>query len=220
VRKILRVFLIALLIVNIVDAPVWARSSRPLGVVVEAQRSRLGSTAAERGATVFAGDALATDAAGSLRLLAGGAQLYLLPESATTLSEIDAKLGLTLHRGAVLFSSSGRETVEVRALEAAIRSRADESAHGRVAIVSPNELEIASYRGTLDVTLGNETRTVTEGSAYRVILEPEPQGPRGAGAGAPRSGGVSARGMWIIVGAVAVATAIVIWRATISPDHP
>jgi hypothetical protein len=213
--RLLKALLIALLIVTLTEAPVWAAPSRPLGVVVEAQHSRLGSSDAERGATVFAGDVIATESAGKLRLLAGGAQLYLLPNSATTLSEMNTGVGIALHQGAVLFSSSGREMVEVRALQAAIRSRAGETAHGKVAIVAPNELEIASYRGALDLTLGEETHAIAEGSAYRVLLEPEPLGPQGA----PRKGGVS-RGILLVILAIAVGTGIAIWRATISPTDP
>jgi len=216
-RTLLRGFLIALLIVALTEAPLGAGVSRPLGVVVEAQRSWLGSSTAEGGATVFGGETLATDSAGSLRVRAGAAQLYLLPESAATLREAAAGVGVSLQHGTLVFSSSVRDTIEVHASQLVIRPRAGEPAYGKVTLNGLKELEIASYRGVLEVSLGNETRSVAANSAYRVVLEPEPQGPKGSGV--PQKAG-HAGWVWFAIGAIAVGTAIALWRATISPDHP
>jgi len=214
-RIVLRSSWIALLIVTLIEAPVWAGPSRPLGVIVEAQGSWLGTGSAESGATVFGGENLATESGGTLRVRAGATQFYLPADSSAALREVPGGVGIALQRGAVIFSSSGQEAFELRASEAILRARPGDSIYGRVSMASPRELEIASYRGTLEVTLGGETRLVAANSAYRVVLEPEPRG-----SGASRTTGRTGPWMWFAVTAVAVGTAIAIWRATISPDRP
>jgi len=84
--------------------------------------------------------------------------------------------------------------------------------YGRVTVVGPNELEIATYRGEMDVAVGDETHVVSENSAYRVLLEPSAQGQSPSKAG-------RARFIWIVLVGVAVGTGIGIWRALISPSR-
>ncbi len=83
--------------------------------------------------------------------------------------------------------------------------------NGRVTVVGPNELEIASYRGEMDVAVGDKTHVVSENSAYRVLLEPSAQGQ-------PPSKAGRARFTWIVLVGVPVGTGIGIWRAMISPS--
>jgi hypothetical protein len=211
-RALLRGCLISLLVVTLVEAPVSAAPSNPLGVVMQAQHARLGTSEAAQGATVFNGDNLATELTGNLYVHARGTQIYLLANTSVSLSEIPGGISAALQRGTFAFSSSGNEAVQVRASQALIQSRAGRPVYGRVTVVGPNELEIASYRGEMDVAVGDETHVVSENSAYRVLLEPSAQGQ-------PPSKAGRARFIWIVLIGIAVGTGIGIWRALISPSR-
>ncbi len=85
-------------------------------------------------------------------------------------------------------------------------------------MISPTELVLTSNRGTLEVTMGDEVKTVEAGSSYRLEVETEDPAP----AGNPQSPHATARNrfLWIAIPAVAAVTGIVIWRALVSPTTP
>jgi len=211
-HALLRGCLISLLVVALVEAPVSAAPASPMGVVMQAQRARLGTSEAVQGATVFNGDNLATELIGNLCVHVRGAQIYLLANTSVSLGEIPGGISAALQRGTFTFSSSGNEAVQVRASRALIQSRAGRPVYGSVTVVGPNELEIATYCGEMDVAVGDETHVVSENSAYRVLLEPSAQGQSPSKAG-------RARFIWIVLVGVAVGTGIGIWRALISPSR-
>jgi hypothetical protein len=183
-----------------------------MGVVMQAQRARLGTSETVQGATVFNGDNLATELTGDLCVHVRGTQIYLLANTSVSLSEIPGGISAALQRGTFAFSSSGIEGVQVRTSQALIHSRAGRPVYWRVTVVGPNELEIASYRGEMDVAVGDETHVVSENSAYRVLLEPSAQGQ-------PPSKAGRARFIWIVLIGISVGTGIGIWRALISPTR-
>jgi hypothetical protein len=63
------------------------RSAKPdaLGIIVQADHASLGSQAASEGTTIYDGDRLSTDAAGSMRFMVGEAIVYLPDQSCVTL---------------------------------------------------------------------------------------------------------------------------------------
>ena len=212
---LLRTFLVAILIVALAGAQVLAAPSQSLGVVMQAQGARLGGVEAVVGATVFSGDNLSTQEKGNINLRAGRAQLYLPASTSTGVDTIPSGIRATLRQGALFFGSGDSGVVEVRASEALIRSRNGQPAFAKVTLLGPNELEIASYRGTVDVTVGDETRAVTERTAYRVLTETEQA--QGGAAPAGRRGKFIA----ILFFAGATIAAILIARHfVVSPDSP
>src|SRR6266849_7528556 len=174
-HALLRGCLIGLLVVTLVEAPVSAAPASPLGVVMQAQRARLGTSEAAQGATVFNGDNLATELTGNLCVHVRGTQIYLLANTSVSLGEIPGGISAALQRGTFAFSSSGNESVQVRASQALIQSRAGRPVYGRVTVVGPNELEIASYRGEMDLAFGDETHVVSENSALPTACSSNPQ---------------------------------------------
>jgi hypothetical protein len=85
-------------------------------------------------------------------------------------------------------------------------------------MISTTELVLTSTRGTLEVTMGDEVKTVEAGSSYRLEVEtadpdpnPNPQAPHPTARN---------RFLWIAVPAIAAVTGIVIWRALVSPSAP
>lgn len=213
---LLRTFLIGFLIVNLTIAPVVAAPSRALGVVIQAERARLGPVPAIKGSTIFSGDTLATDAAGNVRVRLGGAQLYLTANSMAVVLEMPVGVRAELRSGTVVLSSPGQEAIELRASEARIRPRSPLPTLAQVTLVGPYELLLTCQRGELEVTIGDEIHTVAEGTSYRVFIEPEVPNPQGG----PPVRAARSRFLLITLIAIGVGTGIGIWRALLSPSDP
>jgi hypothetical protein len=117
------------------------------------------------------------------------------------------------------------------ACAAAIRAQADAPTIGQVSYIGPKELLVRATRGSLVITVDNDTQLVPEGSSYRVLLDqPEEmaQGPEGAGSGkegapgsghSPRKAGRS-RFMYVAGGLTGVATYLAISEALESAQRP
>jgi hypothetical protein len=215
VRNLLRGFLVAALIFSLVEAPVSAAPSAALGVVMQADRASVRSAPASNGATLFDGDRLSTQTDGNLRLRVGSAQLFLLADSAAALHRTAEATSAALERGTIVLATNGPEAIEVQASEARIRPKNGNASLCQVTLVSPQELLLTSQRGDLEVTIGEETRTVSEATSYRVLIE----SPAEPAQGRPRH---AARSRFLIVAliAIGVGTGIGIWRALVSPDKP
>lgn len=172
-RELARIYLIAILIVALTGLPAAGTPSKPLGLVIQAQAAQLGSTAAASGSNVYAGDSLATDIGGSLRMRIGAAQLYLLSDSGATLGETSTGASATLLHGTAGFSSPSGAGIELRTDLGTIRAKTAQPTHARVTVVGPNELLIASYRGSLEIDADGETFTAAEGNTYRLVADPQ-----------------------------------------------
>jgi hypothetical protein len=216
VRNLLQSCLVAILIVSIVEAPVFASPSSVLGVILEAQHARVGGGAAVDGATVFDGDTLTTFSAGAMRVRLGSAQLYLPADSAAALHRTPDAVSAALQRGTVIFSSTTAGAIEVRASEARIRPRTSQPTLAQVTLVGPNEFLLTCQRGLLEVLVGDEVHAVPEATSFRVLIEPQEPNPQG---GPPHRAGRS-RFLLILLIGIGVGTGIGVWRALVSPDKP
>jgi len=216
VRSPLRCCLIAILIVSLVEAPVFASPSPVLGVILEAERAQVGGDAAFDGATIFDGDTLTTFSAGAMRVRLGSTQLYLPADSAAALRRTPSAVSAALQRGTVVFSSAAAGAIEVRASEARIRPRTSQPTLARVTLVGPNEFLLTCQRGLLEVLVGDEVHTVPEATSYRVVIEPQEPNPQG---GPPLRPGRSHFLLILLIG-IGVGTGIGVWRALVSPDKP
>lgn len=211
----LRAVAIALLVASLAAGPAWA-APRTVGSIAFAEHAQLGVAPAHEGATVFAGDHLATDANGSLRLRFGSAQIYLLGGSAASVEESAGGVTASLVQGTVGFASAGN-ALAVRASGVLIRATTAHPTHGQVQRLSANEYLVSSSRGTLEAVVDNEVQLIPEGTTYRMIIQDGPQGPAGPGAKAARR----ARLIWILVGA-GIAGAVVAFTIlrNLSPARP
>jgi hypothetical protein len=173
--------------VAVVVAPVSA-APRVVGVVLHADKARIGSGEALSGATVFSGDTLTTGVEGTLRIRLASAQLFLQPGSDVALGEVQGWQVAQLRRGGVGFSTTGDDRVVVRTGDVQIYSATAQPTLAEVKLVNANELVVSNVRGPLEVMVGSEVRAVPEPGVYRLLLDPEPQATQGAGrgrAGAP-----------------------------------
>ncbi len=182
-----RHFVAVLLIALLVSPGGWGAAQKPLGVILQAQNATLRASDGIAGTTVFVGDTLTTGHDGKALVRVGVAQIELMPDSVVTFEELETVAGGTLVQGTVGFASPDSGTVAVRAAGIVIRPQAQRATQGRVTLAGPLELLVTSYRGPLELTLGNESLVVPEGTTYRVVQgDSKGPGPVGAGAEAAR----------------------------------
>jgi hypothetical protein len=181
VRLIARSCLIAFLICGLLDIPAFAANDKSLGMIIESSTATLGTTTATIGTTVYAGDSLATDSGGILRLKVGtSGQIYLLSSSSATLGGNSDGTWATVRRGTVGFSTSAADRLELVVPEGILRAANGQPAFGQVTITAPNEVVISAYRGALVLDNVGDLHTIGAGTSFRVTMPlaeaQEPQG--------------------------------------------
>ena len=209
--SIIRAFVATFASLALLISPLWATPSAVLGTVVFVNRARVGSANASLGATVFSGDSLSTDDVGSVQIRAGAARLLLAGSSIATLSEDEASPAATLRAGTATFSTANSKAFVLHVASAIIRPNTDRPTIGKVKVLSPKELIVQATRGSLEIAVEDDVREVPEGTAYRVVLDPnaDPQGPAGAGTkrtGKPPLVAAKSRFIWYAVAVVGVVT--------------
>ncbi|GAC1666688.1 MAG: hypothetical protein NVS9B4_22450 [Candidatus Acidiferrum sp.] len=230
-RGVIAVFLSAILW----STPVWGAPPNPLGTVISADRARLGNTSVTSGTTVFGGDTLITEQAGKVQIRAGAARLALSPSSTATLGSEQGVPTATLTAGTAVFSSASANSFALRVATAVIRPLNAQPAVGQVSVIGPKELVVRSNRGSLTITVMDDIRVISEGEAYRVVLDPSEsamaaaaQGARGAGTNdfsgtvsnrSPKRAGKS-RFIWFAIGISAFVTFWAIHEALESGERP
>jgi hypothetical protein len=222
VRTLLKTSLVIILGAAMVGAPVMAApanpASAPLGVVLQADRAQLGADRTSGGATIYDGDRLQTEAEGTLRATVGGPQLYLRNSSSAQVHVLRNGFSADLTAGTVVVSSTEGQTFQLLADGAVIRPVGTQPVVAQVTRISANELRLTSNRGALEVTMGDEVKTVEAGASYRmeVAADTSDPGPQGNG---PYH---TARNhfIWIAIIGVSAAAGIGVWRALVSPSAP
>jgi hypothetical protein len=220
-----RVFVAALLSLALLISPLWATPSAAFGTIVFVNRARVGNANASVGATVFSGDRLSTDDVGSVQVRAGAARLLLASASTATLSQDGASPAATLTAGTATFSTASSKAFALHVASAVIRPNTEQPTIGKVTVLNPKELVVKSVRGSLQIAVEDDVREISEGEAYRVVLDPnaDPQGPRGAGTkgmGGPPIKAAKSRFIWYAVAITAGVTFFVLREALESDDKP
>jgi hypothetical protein len=205
---IFAVIAVTVLAVSAVAAPAPVAS---MGVVVQSNNASLNNSPVADRATIFSGDTLATETTGALRARFGSSQIYLFPNSNVAVSQTANGFSADLTAGSVLLSSAAGESFQVLANGAIVQSKSNQPSMAQVSWVSPTELMLTSRRGDLQVTMGDETQTVNEGSSYRMMIAPAGQPAASAG---QASGGSGASKFYLVaIVIVAAGTGVALWRA-------
>jgi hypothetical protein len=191
-----------------------ASANAPMGVVVSSQRALLGGSYIVDGTSLFDGDTLSTQENGSLRIRIGATILAIGQNSILTLRRDQQVIRAVLIAGTAQFSISAGSQVVIDALGANISARKD-SASGVIAVVNANEFQIGSTRGSLNVDVDGDVRTVAEGMNYDVTLNvsDDPAIP-------VMNGKKWKIASWTLITVIAGLTALAVQRATLSPSHP
>jgi hypothetical protein len=177
VYRLLRSFVGGLLVAVLAQAPAVmaappAASVPALGVVTQAQRANVGNGSATTGSTIFDGDQLQTDKDGTLRVRIGTSQAYLFNQGAAVLHQSADGFSANLTRGGLVLSSGQGQTFHLVSNGATIQPSTGQPTVAQVTWVGPKELLVMSRKGALQVSMGNETQTVADGSSYRMVIDP------------------------------------------------
>lgn len=177
-RALARSFLVAVLIATLVESPVLAAPApavaAPLGVILQSQRARVGGDEAVRGTTIFDGDRLDTDDSGLLQVRFGLSQAYFMGKSAAIVHQSAPGFATDLTSGTVVLSSAPGDKFRVVSDGATIQPSTPQATVAQVTWVSARELILSSRKGALEISMGDEVKTVSEGASYRVLISPEP----------------------------------------------
>jgi len=220
VRSVCRIGLLALVSFTLIGMPVSAATpanpaSVPLGVILQADNPRVGADITAGGATIYDGDRLQTGD-GTLRARLGGPQMYLRANTVAQVHGLPNGFSADLGAGTVVISSTERQTFQLLADGVTIRPAGPQETIVQITRVSANELLLTSTRGPLEVSLGDESRTIEAGSSYRVEVLPEEPSP--SAQGVPQPTGHRHRLLfYIVLTAIPVTTGILLWRALLSP---
>lgn len=229
----LRILCAAAALLMLASSPLCAATPpnvTPLGTVIAAERAHVGGASADVGTTVYGGDRISTELQGSVQLRAGAARLLLLSSSDAIVNNNTGAPSAQLLSGTATFSTANAHAFTLFVSTAAIRPQTDGPTIAQVTYLNAKELLVASRRGPLTVTVGDDTQVVPEGSSFRVVLDPPEaaaQEPEGAGTKhdkenehrGPRVAGRS-RFLLMAVTVTGVVTALAAAEAFESPARP
>lgn len=231
-RGTLHVSLSILLSISLLPLPTLGNSGLGSGTVVSADRAHLGTAAASAGTTVFAGDRFNTEQAGSMQIRAGAARLVLTGSSRLVWGAEGGSPNATLLGGTAAFSTAGVKAFVLHAGTATFRPKGDEPTVANVTLLNPKELIVRCSRGAVLIAVEDDVRVITEGTAYRVVLDPEAAAGRLGGAPAPAAPARPQWGqgpplktgksnfIWYAIAFTAVITGVAVYWALESPDRP
>lgn len=219
-HKIWGAFLIAILGVMMLESPVMAAPpgtpSAPLGTVLAADNVHAGVDAIYSGATIYDGDRLVTQDIGTMRVRLGTGQMFLHQNTSALVHAIPNGFSADLDAGIVSISSAEGQTFQLLADGATIRPASTHPTSAQIAKISPTEVILTPTRGALQITMGDEVKTVEAGGSYKMEVETEDPGQK------RQVPVAAARNHFIIIAiaALGVATGLIIWRALVSPSSP
>jgi len=153
-------------------APALA-ASKPLGMVLRAEKARVTSAPAQTGTNVYIGDSASTEKNGALLLQLGNAQVQMGSESQARFDSSEGRVTASLTQGTLSFSVEGEEAMLVYAAGAWIRAQGTGRTSGEITVVSAKEILVTSRGGALEVIGDNETTLVPQNQTARVSLEPQ-----------------------------------------------
>jgi hypothetical protein len=203
--------LATMLVFLLVGIPLLGQTA-PLGVVTQSSGGHLNSAAATVGATIYNGDFLNTEAAGTLGVRAGSVQIVLSDDSAILMNYDGSTLSPVLQRGTVNFRVETGGALRLSAADVQVRPQSSELTVGQMSLESC-AVVVTSRTQPLEVTAGKETKIVQEGQSYRVSFE--------GGCGKKRSPLSAAQSRFLLI--PIIAGGIVFWwihKSLESPDRP
>ena len=226
-RRLFRSFVGGILVAVLAQAPALTAAPRAaaaatapaLGVVLQASRANIGNGAAVVGSSVFDGDLLQTEKEGQLRVRFGSSQAALVAGGAAVVHQSADGFAADLTRGEAILSSGQGQTFSLVADGATIEPSTSAPTVAQVTWVGPKELLVASRKGVLRVSMGDETKTVADGASYRMLIDPAAAAPSGA---APPQGTQSSgknKFILIVIGAAVAAVAVGVILAVESPSN-
>lgn len=168
--------------------------------------------------TVFDGDHLATSGDRSMkRIRLRDAEVTLRADSAVDLRALSDAFAVNLTSGAVKVSAAQNRRFQLSAFGILIQTASESPISVEVTLISSTELKLVLEKGRLQLSMGEETRTVEPGHSYVVnLLTKEPSD---SSKSRPQNAGNS---HFIIkmIALISIGTGFAIWRSLVSPSTP
>jgi len=227
VRRLLRSVICGMLVAVLAQSPALmaappAASSAPaMGVILQAELANIDNGTATVGSTVFDGDLLQAERDGLLRVRFGSSQAAIIADGAVVVHQSADGFTANLTRGEVVLSSGQGQKFSLLADGATIQPNTSGPTVAQVTWVSPKELRVMSRKGTLQVSLGDETKTVAEGASYRMVIDPAAAAASNPGP-SPQNAQTAGSNtfLFILLGVAAAAVAVGVILAVESPSAP
>jgi hypothetical protein len=221
VRTVYQAALVAILSITMSGIPMASAAatppSAPLGMVLQANRNNGDIDVSAQGETIYDGETLTTDGSKTLRVQLSGPQMFMRSNSIAEVHKLANGFSANLASGSVVVTTSEGQTFQMMADGATIQPVGTAPVTAQITMLTPKELQLTSTRGTLEVTMGNEVKTIEAGNSYRLEVEPaDPADPADPQRG-PAAGGSNHFALYLIV-AVSAATAVGVWRVLVSPS--
>jgi hypothetical protein len=213
-----------------------------LGLVAKSVSGHIGDAASPEGATVYSGDYLYTEDAGSMLIRVGPLSLELQGSSAVHIYRAPYGAIVELNRGTVVYTTPGtRENIVIVASDVRVTPVLALADLGRVSMDNPCEITVYSQRGQVNVQVGSESHLIEEAKAYRVhavseisyreYVSPDandyhhyhdhrPCAPVEMAKGKPPLFPAQNHFLYLTTGVTAIATVWAIHEALESPDRP
>jgi FecR protein len=142
------------------------------GVVVDAKDAQVGESSLTRGASLFTGDVVSTKSNGHAQLRVRQSRFELIGESSGAFFPGLNGAVAELRQGTLIAAlNSPSETFEIFASDARIVPRSERPILAQITMKSSCNLRIKVQHGSLDATVGKETKTLEEGHSYDVTTE-------------------------------------------------
>jgi hypothetical protein len=152
--------------------PLYPAQAPATGVVVDADRARIGSGPVTAGASVYAGDVISTESDGHAQVRIGKTQFQLQGDTQVALfSGVNGAVAELRHGTLIVSNNSPVEAFEIFASDIRIVPTTDRPILGQVTLNSPCDVQITSEHGKLEATVGKETKTIEDAHSYDVRPE-------------------------------------------------
>ena len=145
-----------------------------LGLVAKSVSGHIGDAAAPEGATVYSGDYLSTEDAGSMLVRVGPLSLELQGSSAVHIYRAPYGAVVELNHGTVVYTTpGGHENIVIVASDVRVTPVLSLADLGRVSMDNPCDITVYSQRGQVNVQVGSESHLIEEAKTYRIRAENE-----------------------------------------------
>ena len=142
------------------------------GVVVDAKGAQVGESSLTRGATLYTGDVVSTSSDGHAQLRVRQTRFELIGKSSGAFFPGVNGAVAELRYGTLIGAlNSPSETFEIFASDVRIVPKSERPILAQIMMKSSCDLQIRVQHGSLEATVGKETKTLNEGHSYAVIPE-------------------------------------------------
>jgi ferric-dicitrate binding protein FerR (iron transport regulator) len=142
-------------------------------VIVQASRGGDEVDREFEGMTILDAEPLTTDGTRIWRVRLDGLQLLLSPNSAVEVRRATSGFSATLKGGTITVAASEGQKFRVVADGLTIQPQGEALATARVTLLNATEVDVATEKGSLEISMGEERKTLEPGHLYRLEVVPD-----------------------------------------------